>query len=57
MKSFKILEFKKSKTTNEEIEKILEEKSSEGWEVVSMSIDLSKDIKGIMVILLQKDKK
>lgn len=55
MKEFKILEFKSNKTTYEEIEKILGEKSAEGWEVVSMHTDISKDIRGMIVVLLQRD--
>ena len=56
MKEFKIIEFKKSKYSNEAIEKQLEEKSSEGWEVVSMNVDLSVDLRGVVIILLQKEK-
>ena len=56
MKEFKIIEFKKSKYSNESIEKQMEEKSSEGWEVVSMNVDLSADLRGVVIVLLQKDK-
>ena len=56
MKEFKILEFKNSKTSYEEVESILSEKSSEGWEVISMSTDMSKDIRGIILVLIQRDK-
>ena len=56
MKEFKILEFKRSKTSYEEIERILAEKTSEGWETVSMSTDMSKDIRGIILLLLQREK-
>lgn len=56
MKEFKIIEFKKSKYTNEAIEKQLEEKSSEGWEVLSMNVDMSADLRGVVIVLLQKDK-
>ena len=55
MKEFKILEFKSNKSTYEEIEKILGEKSAEGWDVVSMYTDVSKDIRGMIVVLLQRD--
>ena len=57
MKEFKILEFKSNKTPYEEIEKILGEKSADGWDVVSMHTDLSKDIRGSIVVLLQRDMK
>jgi hypothetical protein len=56
MKEFKIIEFKKSKYSNEAIEKQLEEKSSEGWEVVSMNVDMSADLRGVVIVLLQKEK-
>lgn len=55
MKVFKILEFKKHKNSYEEIEKILSQKSSEGWDVVSMDIDLSEDLRGKFMFLLQKN--
>lgn len=56
MKEFKVLEFKKGNTSYGEIENILAEKSAEGWEVVSMTTDMSKDIRGMILVLLQKDK-
>lgn len=56
MKEFKILEFKNKKTSHEEIESILMEKSSEGWEVVSMTCDMSMDIRGVILVLIQRDK-
>ena len=56
MKEFKIIEFKRSKYSNEAIEKQMEEKSSEGWEVVSMNVDMSADLRGVVIVLLQKDK-
>ena len=34
----------------------MEEKSSEGWEVVSMNVDISADLRGVVIVLLQKDK-
>ena len=56
MKEFKILESKNKKTSHEEIESILMEKSSEGWEVVSMTCDMSMDIRGVILVLIQRDK-
>lgn len=47
---------KKSKYSNEAIEKQMEEKSSAGWEVVSMNVDMSADLRGVVIVLLQKDK-
>ena len=46
---------KKHKNSYEEIEKILSQKSSEGWDVVSMDIDLSEDLRGKFMFLLQKN--
>ncbi|MBR3808939.1 MAG: DUF4177 domain-containing protein [Clostridia bacterium] len=54
MKEFKILEFKTSKANFEDIENVLAEKSNEGWEVVSMSFDMSKDLRGTILVLIQK---
>ena len=54
MTGFKILEFKKSQYCYEAIEKALSEKVSEGWKVVSMNTDVSSDIKGVIVVLLQQ---
>lgn len=56
MKDFKILEFKNSKTDYEDIENVLAEKSNEGWEVVSMYTDMSKDLRGTILVLIQKNK-
>ncbi len=55
MKEYKIAEFKKSRTPNEEIERFLAEKSAEGWEVVSLTVDISADLRGTVIILLQKE--
>ncbi len=55
MKEFKILEFKKEKKSYQHIEKALAEKSAEGWDVVSMTSDLSTDIRGVIVVLLQRE--
>ncbi len=57
MKEFKVLEFKKDKKDAKTIEQTLEQKTSEGWEVVSMTVDLSRDLRGIIVVLLQREKK
>ena len=54
MTNFKILEFKKSQYTYEAIEKDLSEKYSAGWKVISMHTDVSTDLKGIVVVLLQQ---
>ena len=56
MKEFKILEFKNCKNTYEEIESVLSEKTSDGWDVVSFSTDMSKDIKGRIIVLIQRNK-
>ncbi len=55
MKEFLILERRKEKTY-QAIEALLEEKSSQGWEVVSVSIDLSSDLRGTVLIVLQREK-
>ncbi len=55
MKEFKILEFRKEKKSYQYIEKALAEKSAEGWDVVSMTSDLSTDIRGVIVVLLQRE--
>ncbi len=57
MKEFKILEFRKKNTSNEAIEQALAEKSAEGWEVVSMTSDISSDLRGVMTVLLQREQK
>lgn len=57
MKEYQFLEFKKSKQTYKEIESVLKEKSAMGWEVNSMTIDVSVDLRGIVVILLQRETK
>lgn len=54
MIGFKFLEFKKSQYSYEAIEKALSEKVSEGWKVVSMHTEVSSDIKGVVVVLLQQ---
>lgn len=54
MKDFKVIEFKKDTKSYAEVEETLKQKSSEGWEVISMSIDMSADIRGTIVVLLQK---
>ena len=54
MKKYKILEFKKSQYNNDAIEDVLTEKSSEGWEVVSMYTDVSTDLKGVVTVLLKQ---
>ena len=54
MTGFKILEFKKSQYSYDAIEKALSEKVSEGWKVVSLHTDVSTDLRGIVVVLLQQ---
>ena len=54
MKEFKILEFKKEKTY-QNVEQVLAQYAAEGWEVVSLSSDLSSDIRGKLLILLQRE--
>ena len=54
MTKFKILEFKKSQYSYEAIENALSQKASEGWKVISMHTDVSTDLKGIVVVLLQQ---
>ena len=56
MKEFKLIEFKKDQKEKEHIEKTLADYSAEGWEVVSMTVDLSKDLRGVVVVLMQRDK-
>ena len=55
MKEFKIIEFRKQKTY-EMVEEALAERSAEGWETVSMTVDVSSDLKGVVVVLLQREK-
>ncbi len=55
MKEFLILERRKEKTY-QTIEALLEEKSSQGWKVVSVSIDQSSDLRGTVLIVLQREK-
>ena len=55
MKEFQFLEFKKEKKSYENMEKTLADKSAEGWEVVSMTADISTDLRGIIIVLLQRD--
>ena len=57
MKEFKSIEFKKNKTPYEEIEKVLSDMTAKGWEVVNMTVDMSSDIRGIVIVLLQRDKR
>lgn len=54
MKEFKIIEFRKQKTY-EMVEEALAERSAEGWETVSMTVDVSSDLKGVVVVLLQRE--
>ena len=54
MKEFKIIEFRKQKTY-ESVEKSLAEKAAEGWETVSMTVDVSADLRGVIVVLLQRE--
>lgn len=56
MKEYKIIEFRKSHTPYEEIEKELSDMSAEGWEVVGFDVDMTADIRGKVVVLLQRDK-
>ncbi len=56
MKEFKILEFKKKKTSYEQIEYDLAKMSAEGWDVVSMHTDISEDLTGKIIVLLQKER-
>lgn len=56
MKEFKFLEFKKEKKSYENMEKTLADRSAEGWEVVSMTADISTDLRGIVIVLLQREK-
>ena len=56
MKEFKIIKFEKPNKSYELIEKSLEQKSSEGWEVVNMTMDMCTDIRGTMLVLLQREK-
>lgn len=57
MKEFKFLEFRKEKKAYENMEKTLADRSAEGWEVVSMTADISTDLRGIVIVLLQREKK
>ena len=42
MKEYKVLEFKKKKDFAVMLEQPLAERSAEGWEVVSMTVDISR---------------
>ena len=55
MKEFQFLEFRKEQKAYALMERTLAEKSAEGWEVISMTSDLSADIRGIIIVLLQRD--
>ena len=55
MKEFRIIELKRKKTW-QAAEALLEEKSSQGWEVVSVSVDQSADIRGTVLVVLQREK-
>lgn len=56
MKEYRIIEFRKSQTPYEEIEKKLSELSAEGWETAGFDVDMTADIRGKVVVLLQRDK-
>ncbi len=56
MKEFKLIEFAKEQKDKEHIEQTLSERSAEGWEVAGMTVDMSKDLRGIVVVLLQREK-
>ena len=57
MKEFKIAEFRKKDKDLGNIERKLAEYSKNGWDVISMTSDLSRDISGVFVVLLQRDVK
>ena len=57
MKEFKFIEFKKNKTPYEEIEKVLSDMTAKGREAVNMTVDMSSDIRGTIIVLLQRDKR
>ena len=56
MKEFKFAEFARNKKSYEEIEKALSGLSAEGWEVASMTVDISLDLRGRVVVLLEREK-
>ena len=58
MKEFKIIEVDRKEINKDYsyAESIMEEQSAEGWEVVSVTSDMSVDIRGKLLITLQRDK-
>ncbi|MBO4384411.1 MAG: DUF4177 domain-containing protein [Clostridia bacterium] len=56
MKEYKIVEFKRAKTTNEDIEKALSELSAEGWEAVSLDLSAADDLRGTVIVLLVRNR-
>lgn len=55
MKEYKVYELKKEKNY-ENVEAFLQEKSVEGWQLVSMSSDISKDIRGMLLLVMEREK-
>ncbi len=55
MKEFRVLEVKKEKNW-ENLERLLAEQSAAGWEVVNLSVDISADLRGRVIVLLQREK-
>ena len=55
MKEFKIVEFRKKDKDPGNIERKLAEYANNGWDVISMTSDLSRDISGVYIVLLQRD--
>ena len=57
MKAFKIIrvEYKDIKKDFTYAEKLLSERSAEGWRVVSVCPDLAKDLRGDLLVTLERE--
>lgn len=57
MKEFKIIrvEYKEIKKDFSYAEKLLAERAAEGWRVVSVCPDLAKDLRGDLLITLERE--
>ena len=58
MKTYKIIEIKRKFIKNDYsyAEGVMESEANDGWEVVSVAFDMSKDICGDMVIVFSRER-